>query len=186
MLINISKIKNGLTIKINNNYYKIISFLHVKPGKGNAFVRTKIKNLINGKINNKNFPSGFKINYIKLISIKYLFLYKTNENFIFINKENFSQIILSKNFIGNKKKFIKKNDTVIINFIKGKNKPLYLTIKKYVILKVIKDDIKVNNNSNKKSIVETGLSIYTPLFIKIGDYIKINTKTKKYIERIKL
>ncbi|WGH26080.1 MAG: elongation factor P [Candidatus Shikimatogenerans bostrichidophilus] len=194
MLINISKIKKGLCFKMNNKYYKIIYFLHVKPGKGNAFVRTKIKNLHNGNIIKNNFSSGVKINKIEIKSINYIFLYKKNNNFFFINKINYNQIILSKDFIGKKKiKFLKENVNVIINFINeyknNINIPLSLKINKYIYLKVknTKNIIKGNtiNKIYKKSILENNIIIYTPLFIKKGDIIKINTTNNKYIERVK-
>ncbi|WGH27621.1 MAG: elongation factor P [Candidatus Shikimatogenerans bostrichidophilus] len=179
MLINISKIKKGICFKMNNKYYKIIDFLHIKPGKGNAFVRTKIKNLQNNNIIINNFSSGSKINKIEIKSKYYIFLYKKEKKFYFINKNNYNQIFLSKNFIGKSNiKFLKENDNVIINFFKKKNIPLSLKIKKYVYLKV-KKIIK------NKAFLENDISIYTPSFIKEGDIIKINTKTKKYIERLK-
>ncbi|WOX79387.1 elongation factor P [Candidatus Shikimatogenerans bostrichidophilus] len=182
MLINISNLKKGIYIKIKNNYYKVIEFLHVKPGKGNAFVRTKIKNLKNGNIITNNFSSGSKIKKIEIESKYYTYLYNKNNNFFFINKQNYNQIVLSKNFIGkNNVSFLKENDNVIINFIK--DQPLSLKINKYVFLKV-KNTKYINNKNYKQSILETGIIIYTPLFIKKGDIIKINTKTKKYIERI--
>ncbi|WGH25353.1 MAG: elongation factor P [Candidatus Shikimatogenerans bostrichidophilus] len=187
MLINISKIKKGICLEIKKKYFKIMDFLHVNPGKGNAFVRTIIKNLQNGNIIKKNFFPGTKINKIEIVSKHYIFLYKKNQNFYFINKKNFNQINLYSDFIGDKIMFLKNNDEVIINFIKNNNFPLSLKINKYVILKVIKNKIEIKGNKKyKKSILETGLSIYTPLFIKIGDYIKINTATKQYIERIKI
>ncbi|WGH26611.1 MAG: elongation factor P [Candidatus Shikimatogenerans bostrichidophilus] len=185
MLINISKIKKGICFKMNNKYYKIINFLHVKPGKGNAFVRTKIKNLKNGNIIINNFTSGNKIDKIEIISKHYIFIYKNKEKFYFINKNNYNQIFLSENFIGRKKKFLKENDNVIINFLKKKNIPLSLKIKKYIYLKVKKTNIIKGNNINKKTFLENGINIYTPSFIKEGDIIKINTKTEKYIERLK-
>ncbi|WGH25165.1 MAG: elongation factor P [Candidatus Shikimatogenerans bostrichidophilus] len=190
MLINISKIKKGICLEIKNKFFKIIDFLHVNPGKGNAFVRTRIKNLQNGNIIKKTFFPGTKINKIEIYSKHYFFLYKKQNNFFFINKINFNKINLYSDFIGDKSLFIKENDEVIINFIKinNNNFPLSLKINKYVVLKVIKTKIEIKGNTiNKnyqKSILETGLSIYTPLFIKIGDNIKINTTTKEYIERI--
>ncbi|WGH25717.1 MAG: elongation factor P [Candidatus Shikimatogenerans bostrichidophilus] len=189
ILINISKIKKGICFEMNNKFFKIIEFLHVKPGKGNAFVRTKIKNLQNGNIINNNFSSGSKINKIEIESKHYTFLYKKDNNFYFINKNDYNQIYLSINFIGkNNILFLKENDNVIINFIKDKNFPLSLKIKKYVFLKVKKTKKEKKGNSinknYKKSILETGISIYTPLFIKKGDLIKVNTKNKQYIERV--
>ncbi|MDH3004327.1 MAG: elongation factor P [Candidatus Shikimatogenerans sp. JK-2022] len=190
MLINISKIKKGLCFEIENNFFKIIDFLHVKPGKGNVFVRTKIKNLKNGNIKKYTFFQGTKINKIEIVSKEYTYLYKNNNIFFFINKKNFDQINLSKDFIGENYLLLKENNNIIINFIKNKKQPLYLSFNKYVILKVISNKIEIQGNTinkrYKKSILETGLTIYTPLFINVGDYIKINTKTKKYIERIKL
>ncbi|WGH24617.1 MAG: elongation factor P [Candidatus Shikimatogenerans bostrichidophilus] len=189
MLINISKIKKGIYIEKNNNCYKIIDFLHVKPGKGNAYVRTKIKNIKNGNIIKYIIPCGIKINKINIISKFYTFLYKDSNKYILIDKKSYNLISLSKVFFYNYSKLIKKNDIIEIIFNKDNNEPLFIKYKNYVTLKVIKSEfiIKGNTKKNKykKSILETGLSIYTPLFIKEGDYIKINTKTLKYIERVK-
>ncbi|WGH24802.1 MAG: elongation factor P [Candidatus Shikimatogenerans bostrichidophilus] len=189
MLINISKIKKGIYFKNKNNFYKIIDFLHVKPGKGNAFLRTKIKNIKNGNIIKYIIPCGAKINKINIISKYYTYLYKEKKEYYLINKSNYNLISLSKNFFNKYSMLIKKNDIIEIIFNKDNNEPLFCKYKKYVILKVVNSEsvIKGNTKKNKykKSILETGLSIYTPLFIKIGDYIKINTKTLKYIERIK-
>lgn len=188
MLINTSKIKKGLYFEKNSKYYKIIDFLHVKPGKGNAFIRTTIKNLNDGNIIKNTFPSGSKINKINLKSRRYKYIYKNNEDFVFINKQNFNTLSLSEKFLNKYYYFLKKNDEVEIVFIKESNIPLFIKKNKYSILKVIDTSIDIRGNTVKnklkKVFLETGLYIYAPYFIKQGDYIKVNTSTFKYIERI--
>lgn len=188
MLINISKIKKGLYIEIKKKIFKVFYFKHVNPGKGHSFIRTKLKNINNNNIIKLTFLSSQKLKLIKIISKHYIFLFKKKNKFLFINKNNFNQIYLSKKLVGNKKYFLKENSSVIIDFLNNII-PVYLHIKNYVLLKVIETakELKGNNKKRnyKKSILETGLKINTPLFIKKGNIIKINTKKKIYIERIK-
>ncbi|MDH3004539.1 MAG: elongation factor P, partial [Candidatus Shikimatogenerans sp. JK-2022] len=153
------------------------------------FIRTKIKNLNNGRVNKFTFFKGTKIKKIEIVTKKYIFLYRKNKLFYFINKKKFNQIYLDNIFIGHYRYFLKSNENVLISFIKGRNIPLFLEIKKYVTLKVIKSNLEIKgdsvNRKFKKCKIETGLYIHTPLFINVGDIVKVNTKTCKYIERIK-
>ncbi|BAO66324.1 elongation factor P [Candidatus Karelsulcia muelleri] len=188
MIISTSNIKKGLCIIFNNEIYKIIEFLHVKPGKGPAFIRTKLKNFITGRIIENNFISGHKIKEINLEYKIYIFLYKNKINYYFMNIKDYNQISIEKKYI-KKYKFLKSGQEVIIIYKENNKTPFYVKIPSKVILKVIDTEIALKGdtvtNTNKYVKLETGLIIQVPLFINIGDNIKINTENSMYIERIK-
>lgn len=184
-----SNIKKGIYIILNNNFYKIIDFLHVKPGKGNAFIRTKLKNIKNGSILENTFPSGHKIKEIFIQNHIYIYIYKNKLEYYFMNIKNYNQISFNKKKIKDKIKFLKEGIKVNIAFKKGSEEPISLSLPPNVILKVsytepgIKGDTV--KNSTKLAKLETGLVIQVPLFIKKGEYIKVNTENGLYLERIK-
>ncbi|XBT18113.1 MAG: elongation factor P [Candidatus Shikimatogenerans sp. Tser] len=171
-------------LKLNNILYKVIDFLHVKPGKGIAFIKLKLKNILNGNVIYHNISNKKKIKNIKIINKYYKYLYNKNNIYYFIN-EKFSQI----NIILNKKIdfFYKVGDKVNLFFEINNNNKSFLFIKnpKYLISKVVK--IYISDNRNNYNIVklDNKLLIKVPLFIKINNFIKINLLKKKYIERIK-
>lgn len=183
-----TNIKKGLCIKYNNDFYKVINFLHVNPGKGQAFIRTKLKSLTNGKILENNFPSGHKIQKIDIKSSIFKYLYRDNTDLHFMDIENYNQISINKNSIKNYK-FLKEGINLTIIFMKNDKKPISVEIPVNVILKVnytepaIKGDTATN--ATKIATLENGLNIQVPLFINNGEYIKINTETGLYIERNK-
>ena len=184
-----SDIRKGLCIKYSNDIYKIIEFLHVKPGKGPAFVRTKLKNLTNGRRVDNTFTAGVKIDIVRIENRKYQFLYSDGETYHFMNTENYEQIFLNKNLI-NASQFLKEGEMVDILFHADEEKPLSCDLPAYVTLEVtytepgIKGDTATNTLKPAK--VETDASVNVPLFINIGDVIKIDTRKGSYSERVKL
>ena len=182
-----SNFRNGLIIKHKNNLFKIIEFLHVKPGKGGAFVRTKLKNVKTGQVIDETFRSGEKIEEIRLDAQNYNFLYKDSENFFFMNNETFDQISLDKESIGDSADFLIDNTETTIVF--HKETPIEVRIPAHVNLKVVETDPGERGNTaqggSKPAKVETGITLQVPLFIQIGDILRIDTREKKYIERIK-
>ncbi|WXB47328.1 MAG: elongation factor P [Candidatus Shikimatogenerans sp. Tmey] len=177
-------------LKINNILYKVINFLHVKPGKGLAFIRLKLKNIFNGNKITHIISSKEKIKNIKIINKFYIYLYNKNNIFYFINKK-YNIINILKNNYNLNNFFYKEGDKVNIFFeiINNKKKFLFIKNPKYLILKVIKINIcnikNYNINNNYMYVkLENNLIIKTPLFIKINNYIKINLLKKKYIKRI--
>ena len=182
-----SNFRNGLVIKHKNNLFKIIEFLHVKPGKGGAFVRTKLKNVKTGQVIDETFRSGEKIEEIRLDAQNYNFLYKDSENFFFMNNETFDQISLDKESIGDSADFLIDNTETTIIF--HKETPIEVRIPAHVNLKVVETDPGERGNTaqggSKPAKVETGITLQVPLFIQIGDILRIDTREKKYIERIK-
>tara|TARA_B100000131_G_scaffold301632_1_gene324001 strand:+ start:478 stop:1041 length:564 start_codon:yes stop_codon:yes gene_type:complete len=182
-----SNFRNGLVIKHKNNLFKIVEFLHVKPGKGGAFVRTKLKNITTGQVVDETFRSGEKIEEIRLDAQNYNFLYKDSDDFFFMNNETFDQISLTKDKIGDSADFLVDNTETTIVF--HKDNPIEVRIPVHVNLEVTDTDPGEKGNTaqggSKPAKLETGISLQVPLFVQIGDVLKVDTREKKYIERIK-
>ena len=183
-----SDIRKGLCIKYNHDIYKIIEFLHVKPGKGPAFVRTKLKSVTNGKVLDNTFPSGHKIEEVKIVTNQYQFLYNDTDHFHFMNNDDFNQITIDKNKI-EYPDLLKEGENVNIIINMEDNNPLSVDMPLNVILEVTQTEpgVKGNTatNATKPATLETGASINVPLFINEGDKVKIDTEKAQYIERIK-
>ncbi len=183
-----SDIRKGLCIRHNNDIYKIIDFLHVKPGKGPAFVRTKIKSLTTGKVLDLTIPAGHKIDDVRVETRKFQYLYNDGTYYHFMDEETFEQIQLPENAIDNPQ-FLKEGETVTILIQSDNQTPLTLEMPASVILEVTHTEpgVKGNTatNATKPATLETGAQVKVPLFINEGDKIKINTETGEYIERVK-
>ena len=183
-----SDFRNGLCLKFNDDLSQIIEFQHVKPGKGPAFVRTKLKNLNSGRVLDNTFTSGVKIDVVRIENRKYQYLYKDDSSYHFMNINNYEQIFLPKSLI-NAPQFLKEGQEVDILFYAEKEEALSCELPNHVSLEItytepgIKGDTATNTLKPAK--LETGAEINVPLFINEGDKIKIDTKGKKYIERTK-
>jgi elongation factor P len=182
-------IKKGLCIEFSNDIYKVIEFLHVKPGKGPAFVRTKLKSVTNGKVVDNTFSAGHKIDEVRVITRKFQYLYEDDNGFHFMNNDDFSQIYLDKEMIENSQ-FMKAGEEVTIILKEADETPLSAEIPPTVYLEVVEADpgVKGNTATNalKNSIVETGARVMVPLFIEPGDKIKVNTEDGSYLESLEL
>ena len=182
-----SDIRKGLCIKYNNDIYKIVEFLHVKPGKGPAFVRTKLKNVSTGRVIDNTFSAGHKIETIRVETSKYQFLYGDAENFHFMNNDDFNQITIDKNLLENSN-FLKEGEIVNISINSENQIPLSVDMPSNVTLKVTHTEpgVKGNTATNalKAATVETGAKVNVPLFINEGDKIKIDSSKGTYLERI--
>ena len=183
-----SDIRNGLCIKFNHDIYKIIEFLHVKPGKGPAFVRTKLKSLTSGKVLDNTFSAGHKIDVIRVETHTFQFLYPEGDEFHFMNAETFEQISLNKNIL-DAPDLLKEGTNVMVQINTETDLPLSVDMPASVILEVTyaEPGVKGNTatNATKNATVETGASVNVPLFINEGDKIKINTASGSYMERVK-
>ena len=183
-----SDIRKGLCIKYNHDIYKIIEFLHVKPGKGPAFVRTKLKSVTNGKVIDNTFPSGHKIEEVKVITNQYQYLYNDSDYFHFMNNDDYNQITIDKNKI-DYPDLLKEGENVTIIINTEDNSPLSVDMPLSVVLEVTHTEpgVKGNTatNATKPATLETGATINVPLFINEGDKVKIDTEKGQYIERIK-
>ena len=184
-MISTSNFKRGLTIELNGGIYSIVDFQHVKPGKGGAFVRTKLKNVKTGLVVDKTFRAGEKMEQAIIDRKTMQYLYNDGDNYCFMNKENYEQISISKEQISELVKLLKEGNDVEVVFCKGDI--IGAELPNFMSLKVIKTmpGVKGNTVSGalKPATLETGAIIQVPLFIKEGDVIKIDTREKKYIER---
>jgi elongation factor P len=183
-----SDIRNGLCIRHNNDIFKVVEFLHVKPGKGPAFVRTKLKSLSTGKVLDNTFPAGRKIEDIRVETRKYQFLYPEGDIFHFMNTDDYNQIILNKDTLDTPD-LLKEGEIVTVIFNTEDSMPLSVDMPASVILEITHTEpgVKGNTatNATKPATVETGAEINVPLFINEGDKIKIDTSKSSYIERVK-
>ena len=180
--------RNGLCIQHNGDPWKIESFQHVKPGKGPAFVRTKIRNLNTGRLLENTFTSGVKIEVIRIENRKYQFLYAEGNDYHLMNLDDYEQIMLQKEFIKNVE-FLKEGENVNVLFHADKGLPLSADLPAHVTLEITKTEpgVKGNTATNtfKPATTESGADIQVPLFINEGDKIKIDTVKGAYLERVK-
>ena len=183
-----SDIRNGLCIQYNNDIYKIIEFLHVKPGKGPAFVRTKMRSLTTGRVLENTFSAGHKIDEVRVETHKYQFLYAEGDDFNFMHVETYEQIILNKAIL-DAPDLLKEGENVMVQINAETELPLSVDMPASVVLEVTYTEpgMKGNTATNamKPAKVETGASVNVPLFINEGDKIKIDTTSGSYMERVK-
>jgi elongation factor P len=181
--------RNGLCIDMNGELWSIVEFLHVKPGKGAAFVRTKLRNLRTGRQLEHTFPSGTKIELARVERRPYQFLYKENDStYNFMHNETFEQITIEENLITNPG-LLKEGQEVEVMYHTDTETPLTCELPAFVDLLVTYTEPGVKGdtatNTLKRAIVETGAEVMVPLFIGEGEYIKVDTRTNRYSERVK-
>lgn len=185
---NTSDIKNGLCIRINTDIFKVTEFLHVKPGKGPAFVRTKIKSVTTGKVLDKTFPAGHKIDVVRVETHKFQYLYNDGESLHFMNVEDYNQITLQPEIIEGYE-LMKEGEVVTVQINSEDSSPLAVDMPASVVVEITQTEpgVKGNTatNATKPAIIETGARIMVPLFINEGDKIKVDTSNKAYMERVK-
>lgn len=185
---NTSDFKNGLCMNWNNDLYKILEFQHVKPGKGPAFVRTKLQSLTSGKIIDNTFNAGVKIDPVRIETRQYQYLFNDDSGYHFMNTDDYEQTFLPKAMI-NAPQFLKEGDMVDITFHAEEEKPLSCDLPAFVNLQItftepgVKGDTATN--ATKPATVETGAEVRVPLFINEGDRIRIDTRDGSYCERLK-
>ncbi|KYG75979.1 elongation factor P [Roseivirga spongicola] len=181
-------IKNGLCIVINNDLWMITEFQHVKPGKGPAFVRTRLKNIKTGKVVDNTFSAGHKIETARVEKRTHQFLFKDEFGFHFMNTSTFEQVMIPEEMIENSD-LIKDGQEADILFHAETEQPLTCELPAYVELEItytepgLKGDTATN--ASKPATLETGAEIQVPLFINLGDKIKVDTRTRSYGERVK-
>ncbi len=185
-MISTSDFKKGLTIELDGEIYTIVDFLHVKPGKGGAFVRTKLKDVKTGLVIDKTFRAGEKMEQAVIERKTMQYLYNDGENYYFMNKDNYEQLSLPREQIGEVGEFLKEGEDVEITF--WKETMIGVELPNFLNLKVIQTVPGVKGNTvsgaSKPATLETGAVIQVPLFIKEGDIIKVDTREKRYIERV--
>ena len=181
--------KNGMTIDLNGQFFTIVQFLHVKPGKGPAFVRTKLKNVKTGKVIENTFNSGVKIDVVRIERRPYQYLYKDDMGFNFMNTETFEQISIMDGLIENAD-LMKDGQVIEINFHAETETPLTAELPPFVELEVTEtiEGEKGNTASStalKPATLETGSEIMVPMFINVGEILKVDTRDRSYSERVK-
>jgi len=186
-MISTSDLKNGLTIKMDGQLFQVIEFQHVKPGKGGAFVRTKLRSLSSGNVLERTFRSGEKLEDAFIEYKKLQFMYAAGDEYHFMDEKTYEQFGLTAEQVGEVPHFLKENMVVTASFYEGK----LMTIEPpmFVELAVVEADPGLKGDTAKSGTkavkLETGYSIQVPLFVDIGDVLKIDTRTGDYVERVK-
>ena len=181
--------RNGLCIDYNNDLYTIVQFQHVKPGKGPAFVRTKLKSLTTGKVIENTFSAGVKITVARVERRPYQFLYQDDTGYHFMHLETFEQISLESSMIDGTE-FLKEGQEVEIVYHADTETPLTCDLPPFVIMEVTyaEPGVKGDTSSStalKPATLETGMTINVPIFVNQGEKIKVDTRTREYVERVK-
>ncbi len=184
-MISTSDFKTGLTIEIDNGIWAIVEFLHVKPGKGSAFVRTKLKNVESGNVMEKTFRAGEKFPRAILDKREMQFLYASDTEFNFMDNDSFEQLTLSKDQIGDGIKYLKEG--MAINVLKHGDKIIGIDLPNFVELEVTDTPPGEKGNTatggTKPATLETGAIVNVPFFINVGDKIRVDTRTNSYLDR---
>ncbi len=185
-MISAGDFRNGVTLEMDGNIYQIIEFQHVKPGKGAAFVRTKLKNIINGGVVEKTFRPTEKFPQARIDRTEMQYLYSDGDLFHFMNTETYDQIALNQDAIGDALKFVKENEMVKICSHNGNvfavEPPLFVELEVTDTEPGFKGDTATG--ATKPATVETGAVVYVPLFVETGDKLKIDTRTGEYLSRV--
>jgi len=182
-----SKFRKGLKIEIEGKPYQIVDFLHVKPGKGGAFIRTKLRNMLKGGVVDRTFRSGEKVGRPDLQEREMQYLYKEGNNYCLMDNETYDQIYLSEEQIGESRQFMTENETV--NVVLFNEKPIGVDLPIFVELSIADTEPGTKGDTatktTKPATLETGVVIPVPIFINVGDRIKVDTRTGSYVERVK-
>ena len=182
-----SNIKNGSVIFHKNKRMKVVEFLHVKPGKGPAFVRTKLKDIATGKVIDETFNSGVKLEFLKIEAKEMQYLYSDADSHFFMDNQTFEQVSVLHNIIGKNVNFLK--DGMSVDLLFDGSEILDIRLPAHVNLKVVETEPGIKGNTatgaTKPAKVETEYLVQVPLFVAEGDILKIDTRTGEYIERLK-
>ena len=185
-MISAGDFRNGITVEIDGQVLQIVEFQHVKPGKGAAFVRTKLKNVINGGAVERSFRPTEKFPAAHIDRVDMQYLYADGDQFNFMNTETYDQISLNKDVVGDAMKFVKENDVCKICSYQGNvysvEPPMFVELEITDTEPGFKGDTATG--ANKPAIVETGAQIAVPLFVNIGDKVQIDTRTGEYLKRV--
>jgi elongation factor P len=180
--------RNGLVIEYNNDLYTIVQFQHVKPGKGPAFVRTKLKNLKTGRVIDNTFSSGVRVNVARVERRPYQYLYKDDMGYYFMHLETFEQIHVDGSMIDNPEFLIEGVGVEVVVHAETET-VLTVDLPQFVVLEVVYSEPGLRGdtatNTLKQAKVENGSIIMVPLFVNVGDKIRIDTRDKSYVERVK-
>ena len=181
-----NQFRNGLKIELDNEPFVIVEFQHVKPGKGGAFIRTKLRSLITGNVLERTFRSGEKVGKPQLEEKEMLYLYSSDNEYHVMDMETYEQIFLTEDQLGTSKNYLQENVVVKVLFYNGQ--PIGVDVPIFVELRIAKTDPGVRGDTasggTKPAILETGATVQVPLFLNVGDVVKVDTRTGEYIERV--
>ena len=187
-MINAQDIKNGVCIRLDNQLYFCIEFLHVKPGKGNTFMRTKLKNVVDGRVLERRFNIGEKLEDVRVERRPYQYLYMDGDDAIFMNQETFDQIPINKEIVSGSA-FMKEGDVVDVVTDASTESVLYAEMHIKTVLEVTYTEPGVKGdtatNTLKPATVESGAEVRVPLFINVGEKIEIDTRDGSYVGRVR-
>jgi len=182
-----AEFRKGLRIELEGKPYLMVDFQHVKPGKGGAFVRTKLKNMINGRVVDQTFRSGEKVGRPDLEEKEMQYLYRDGEHFVFMDNATYDQVFLSKEQVGEQSQFLQEGITIKILYYN--KEPIGLELPTFVELAVTAAEPGLKGDTasggSKPATLETGVVIQVPLFVSEGDKIRVDTRSGTYIERVK-
>lgn len=180
--------RNGLVIEFNNDLYTIVQFQHVKPGKGPAFVRTKLKNIKTGRVIDNTFNSGVKVNVARVERRPYQYLYRDDIGYYFMHRETFEQIHVEEHII-DYPEFLMENQNVEVVVHADTENVLSVELPQFVVMEIVYSEPGLRgdtaNNALKQAKLENGSTIMVPLFVNTGDRIRIDIRAGSYVERVK-
>ena len=184
-MIDVNSIKTGMTLLIEGNIYQVVEFLHVKPGKGSAFMKTKLKNLRTGGTIERTFNTNVKFEKANIEKTNVQYLYNTGDTYSFMNMETYEQLELTADQLGDDKLYLIENMTVMVSFFEGELLGVILPDKIEMEVTQTEPAVKGNttNNATKDATLETGLTVRVPLFIEQGEKIIVSTSDGKYVSR---
>jgi elongation factor P len=178
--------KNGITIEMDSTLYTLVYFQHVKPGKGGAFVRTRLKNLKTGAVVEKTFRAGEKVDLAILDKRRMQYLYREGDNFVFMDNETYEQMPIPENEVGEAAQYLKEGTTVDVPLYEGKpvgvEPPVFVEMEVTETMPGVKGDTA--SGGSKPAVLETGLIVSVPLFIEVGNVIKVDTRSAEYLGRV--
>ena len=185
-MITTNQLKTGMCLDLDGTLFIVVEFQHVKPGKGQAFVRTKLKNLVTGAVVDRTFRAGEKVETARLDKMKIQYLYKDHNGYVFMNTDTYEQSTLPEDLLGDAMKYIKEN--MIVEALFHANTAIGVEPPTLVELEVVQTDPGVRGDTatggSKPATLETGAIVQVPLFIQIGDIIKVDTRSDEYITRV--
>jgi len=185
-MISTNDFRTGLTIELDNHVWSVVEFMHVKPGKGSAFVRAKLKNMETGATIERTFRAGEKVPRARLDHRKMQYLYNDGDLYYFMDEESFEQMSLSKEQLGDGVKYLKEN--MVIDVLLHKEKTIGVELPNFVELVLVETEPGVKGDTatggTKGAMTETGATVQVPLFVEAGDTIRIDTRTGEYMERV--
>jgi elongation factor P len=179
-------LRNGMVLDVDGTLYFIVEFQHIKPGKGGAFVRTKLKNVTTGRVIDKTWNAGEKVKDVRIERVEMQFLYRSGDEYHFMNNQTYDQMTLPAEILEEASQMMKESDIVTVLMVDGR--PITVEMSTFVDLKVVETAPGVKGDTvsggGKPATLETGLVVQVPLFVGIGDVVRVDTRSKAYVSRV--